>query len=84
MLMTWQVRTNGPLALYKGYTLSVVGIIVYRGPYFGLFDTMHRFNPYRYQPGGSAYDYMLAVFTAFLIAQAWPPTSHHITSHDIT
>jgi len=31
--------TGGPLALYQGFGVSVQGIIVYRGAYFGLFDT---------------------------------------------
>lgn len=30
---------GGPLALYQGFGVSVQGIIVYRGAYFGLFDT---------------------------------------------
>lgn len=30
---------GGPLALYKGFGVSVQGIIVYRGAYFGLYDT---------------------------------------------
>ena len=31
------IRTNGVLALYEGFSLSVEGIFVYRGPFFGLF-----------------------------------------------
>lgn len=30
---------GGPFALYQGFGVSVQGIIVYRGAYFGLFDT---------------------------------------------
>lgn len=30
---------GGPLALYQGFGVSVQGIIVYRGAYFGLYDT---------------------------------------------
>ena len=30
---------SGPLALYQGFGVSVQGIIVYRGSYFGLYDT---------------------------------------------
>lgn len=30
---------GGPLALYQGFGVSVGGIIVYRGAYFGLYDT---------------------------------------------
>jgi solute carrier family 25 (adenine nucleotide translocator) protein 4/5/6/31 len=32
-------KSGGPLALYQGFLVSVQGIIVYRGAYFGLFDT---------------------------------------------
>ncbi|CAG9466505.1 unnamed protein product [Pedinophyceae sp. YPF-701] len=32
-------KQGGPLALYKGFGVSVQGIIVYRGAYFGLYDT---------------------------------------------
>lgn len=30
---------GGPMALYQGFGVSVQGIIIYRGAYFGLFDT---------------------------------------------
>lgn len=30
---------SGPIALYQGFGVSVQGIIVYRGAYFGLYDT---------------------------------------------
>lgn len=30
---------GGPMALYQGFGVSVQGIIVYRGAYFGLYDT---------------------------------------------
>lgn len=32
-------KRGGPLALYQGFGVSVQGIIVYRGAYFGLYDT---------------------------------------------
>nr|AAM97613.1 ADP/ATP carrier [Euplotes sp.] len=32
-------KSDGPLGLYRGFGISVMGIIVYRGAYFGLFDT---------------------------------------------
>jgi len=37
---------KGPLALYNGIGVSIVGIIPYRGVYFGLFDTTSGVNPY--------------------------------------
>ena len=34
-----KVAKSGPLSLYQGFGVSVQGIIVYRGSYFGLYDT---------------------------------------------
>ncbi|MES1907458.1 MAG: hypothetical protein MHM6MM_000570 [Cercozoa sp. M6MM] len=35
------VKSDGPLALYRGFMISCFGIIVYRGLYFGLNDTVN-------------------------------------------
>lgn len=32
-------KSDGPLGLYRGFGVSVLGIIVYRGIYFGAYDT---------------------------------------------
>ncbi|KAI4470084.1 adpatp carrier protein 1-related-related [Holotrichia oblita] len=32
-------RSDGPVGLYRGFVVSVQGIIIYRACYFGLFDT---------------------------------------------
>jgi len=32
-------KRAGPMGLYQGFGVSVQGIIVYRGAYFGLYDT---------------------------------------------
>jgi len=32
-------KSDGPMGLYRGFGISVAGIIAYRGAYFGLFDT---------------------------------------------
>mmetsp|Transcript_6669 Transcript_6669/g.3758 ORF Transcript_6669/g.3758 Transcript_6669/m.3758 type:complete len:213 (+) Transcript_6669:326-964(+) len=37
-LKTW--KTDGIKGLYRGFTVSCVGIVVYRGFYFGLYDTL--------------------------------------------
>ncbi|OUS43338.1 MC family transporter: ADP/ATP [Ostreococcus tauri] len=37
--LTKIARRSGPMALYQGFGVSVQGIIVYRGSYFGLYDT---------------------------------------------
>jgi hypothetical protein len=34
------LATDGVRGLYRGYTPSVVGIIIYRGLYFGLYDSL--------------------------------------------
>lgn len=33
------VKSDGVVGLYRGLTISVLGIIPYRAAYFGLFDT---------------------------------------------
>lgn len=33
-------KTDGPIGLYRGFLVSVQGIIIYRAAYFGLFDTV--------------------------------------------
>ncbi|RZC34472.1 Mito carr domain containing protein [Asbolus verrucosus] len=32
-------KSDGPIGLYRGFNVSVQGIIIYRASYFGLFDT---------------------------------------------
>jgi len=34
------IKTDGVSGLYRGFNISVVGIIVYRGLYFGLYDSI--------------------------------------------
>lgn len=34
------LKTDGPIGLYRGFMVSVQGIIIYRAAYFGLFDTV--------------------------------------------
>merc|ERR1719183_3291366 len=41
------VASSGVGGLYNGIGVSVVGIIPYRGVYFGLFDTLSGYNPYQ-------------------------------------
>jgi len=41
------VQSSGMGGLYNGIGVSVVGIIPYRGVYFGLFDTLSGYNPYQ-------------------------------------
>jgi len=41
------VQSGGVGSLYNGIGVSIVGIIPYRGVYFGLFDTLSGYNPYQ-------------------------------------
>ena len=40
---TW--KADGIQGLYRGFVISCVGIVIYRGLYFGLFDTVTPFMP---------------------------------------
>jgi solute carrier family 25 (adenine nucleotide translocator) protein 4/5/6/31 len=37
---------SGVMGLYNGFGVSVMGIVPYRGVYFGMFDTLSDMNPY--------------------------------------
>merc|ERR1711864_65063 len=37
------LKSDGIQGLYRGFTISAVGIFIYRGMYFGLFDTLKPF-----------------------------------------
>jgi solute carrier family 25 (adenine nucleotide translocator) protein 4/5/6/31 len=55
---------KGPLALYNGFGVSVIGIIPYRGVYFGMFDSLREKNPWRKDRG------VLGMASKFAVAQA--------------
>jgi len=44
--LTKTLRAGGLRALYNGLGVSIIGIIPYRGAYFGLFDTLSGYNPW--------------------------------------
>lgn len=46
------VASGGIGSIYNGIGVSVVGIIPYRGVYFGLFDTLSGYNPYQKSENG--------------------------------
>jgi solute carrier family 25 (adenine nucleotide translocator) protein 4/5/6/31 len=48
------LQAGGLPALYNGIGVSIVGIIPYRGTYFGLFDTLSGYNPYQKSENGLA------------------------------
>jgi solute carrier family 25 (adenine nucleotide translocator) protein 4/5/6/31 len=58
-----QTAKKGPLALYNGFGVSVVGIIPYRGVYFGMFDSLREKNPWRKDRG------VLGISSKFAVAQ---------------
>jgi len=57
------IKGNGFFSMYNGFGVSVLGIVAYRGPYFGLFDTMKEMNPYKKEKGP------VALLSKFAIAQ---------------
>jgi solute carrier family 25 (adenine nucleotide translocator) protein 4/5/6/31 len=70
-----KTAAKGPLALYNGFGVSVVGIIPYRGVYFGIFDSMREKNPWRNDLGvlGIASKFGIAQFTAIAAGYASYP-----------
>merc|ERR1712078_823556 len=53
----------GVMGLYNGFGVSVMGIIPYRGVYFGLYDTASQANPYKKDKG------LMGIASKFVIAQ---------------
>lgn len=39
------IKSDGPMGWYRGFIVSVQGIIIYRATYFGLFDTARGMMP---------------------------------------
>jgi solute carrier family 25 (adenine nucleotide translocator) protein 4/5/6/31 len=54
---------KGVLSLYNGFGVSVMGIIPFRGTYFGVNDTLNGLNPYQQERG------VRGLFSKFLCAQ---------------
>ena len=52
------------MGLYNGFGVSVMGIIPYRGVYFGLYDTAREKNPFKDDKG------IRGVLSKFAIAQS--------------
>merc|ERR1712100_209133 len=57
------IKGGGFFSMYNGFGVSVVGIVAYRGPYFGVFDTLKALNPYKSDKGP------IGLFSKFCIAQ---------------
>ncbi|KAK9889822.1 hypothetical protein WA026_007190 [Henosepilachna vigintioctopunctata] len=59
-------KSDGPIGLYRGFLVSVQGIIIYRASYFGMFDTFKGMLP---DPKNTPF------IISFLIAEAVTATS---------
>merc|ERR1711988_259009 len=57
------ISGGGFFSMYNGFGVSVVGIIAYRGPYVGVYDTLKEKNPYKKDKG------FVGLFSKFCIAQ---------------
>jgi len=57
------VANGGIKSVYNGIGVSVMGIIPYRGVYFGLFDSLTGINPYANAPGA------MRILSTFMVAQ---------------
>lgn len=66
---------RGVLGLYNGFGVSVLGIIPYRGVYFGLYDSLREMNPYKHNYGviGVVSKFAVAQFTAIMAGYASYP-----------
>jgi len=66
---------QGIMGLYNGFGVSVLGIIPYRGVYFGLYDSLREKNPYKADKGvvGFASKFVVAQFTAIMAGYASYP-----------
>merc|ERR1712162_68208 len=66
---------KGFLSLYNGFGISVVGIIPFRGTYFGVNDTLVGINPYQKEKGivGLASKFACAQTAALAAAYASYP-----------
>jgi len=62
------IKSGGIMSMYGGFSVSVVGIVFYRGPYFGIFDTLKAINPFKNDPGlvGFASKFAIAQTTAII------------------
>lgn len=57
------MQSGGFFSMYAGFGVSVVGIVAYRGPYFGVFDTLKELNPWKKDKG------IIGLTSKFAIAQ---------------
>ena len=68
------MKQGGIFSMYAGFGVSVVGIVAYRGPYFGVFDTLKAINPWKNDRGiiGLASKFAIAQATAIIAGKQAP------------
>jgi solute carrier family 25 (mitochondrial adenine nucleotide translocator), member 4/5/6/31 len=66
---------SGVMGLYNGFGVSVLGIIPYRGVYFGMYDSISGINPFKNEGGiiGLASKFAIAQVTAITAGYASYP-----------
>lgn len=66
--LTKTMKQGGFFSMYAGFGVSVIGIVAYRGPYFGVYDTLKEINPYKKEKGfvGLASKFGIAQITAIV------------------
>merc|ERR1711897_59511 len=66
--LTKTMAQGGFFSMYNGFGVSVIGIVAYRGPYFGLYDTLKAKNPFKDTKGpvGLISKFCIAQFTAIV------------------
>jgi len=62
-LMKTASGPGGVMGLYNGFGVSVMGIIPYRGTYFGMYDSLAEQNPYKSDKG------LMGIVSKFAVAQ---------------
>ena len=74
-LMKTAKGPGGFMSLYNGFGVSVVGIIPYRGVYFGMYDSLLGINPWKKEKGlvGLASKFAIAQTTAITAGYASYP-----------
>ncbi|CAM9650368.1 unnamed protein product, partial [Sphacelaria rigidula] len=62
---------KGVMGLYNGFSVSVMGIIPYRGVYFGLYDTAREKNPFKNDKGVKGLGSKFAIAQTVAIASGY-------------
>jgi solute carrier family 25 (adenine nucleotide translocator) protein 4/5/6/31 len=62
---------KGFMGLYNGFGVSVIGIIPYRGVYFGLYDSLREKNPFKHDKGVAGLASKFAIAQSVAIAAGY-------------